>query len=74
MLKFRWRVPVLMLLAAAVAAPARADDRKPADLKVGDKAPAFQATDDQGDAWKSADHVGKKVLVVYFFPADFTGG
>jgi peroxiredoxin Q/BCP len=43
-------------------------------VKVGDKAPAFQATDDQGKEWKSADHVGKKVLVLYFFPADFTGG
>ncbi len=42
--------------------------------KVGDKAPAFQATDDQGKTWKSTDHVGKKVLVLYFYPADFTGG
>jgi peroxiredoxin Q/BCP len=43
-------------------------------VKVGDKAPAFQATDDQGKDWKLADHVGKKVLVLYFYPADFTGG
>jgi peroxiredoxin Q/BCP len=42
--------------------------------KVGDKAPAFQATDDEGNVWKSSDHVGKKVIVLYFFPADFTGG
>jgi thioredoxin-dependent peroxiredoxin len=42
--------------------------------KVGDKAPAFEAKDDQGNLWKSADHVGKKMLVVYFYPADFTGG
>lgn len=44
------------------------------DLKVGDKAPTFEATDDQGKAWKSSDHVGKKIIVVYFYPADFTGG
>ena len=44
------------------------------DLKVGDAAPAFEAPDDTGKAWKSADHVGKKILVVYFFPAAFTGG
>jgi peroxiredoxin Q/BCP len=44
------------------------------ELKMGDKAPSFQATDDQGKTWKSSDHVGKKVLVVYFYPADFTGG
>ncbi len=45
-----------------------------ADVKVGDKAPAFASVDDTGKAWKSADHVGKKILVVYFYPADLTGG
>ena len=51
---------------------ARAADDK--EVKVGDKAPAFQAPDDEGKPWKSADHVGKKVVVVYFYPADLTGG
>lgn len=46
----------------------------PVDLKVGDAAPSFQAKDDTGAEWKSADHVGKKIIVVYFYPADFTGG
>ena len=31
-------------------------------------------TDDQGKPWKSTDHVGKKIVVVYFYPADLTGG
>jgi peroxiredoxin Q/BCP len=44
------------------------------DLKVGDPAPVFEAKDDTGATWKSADHVGKKIVVVYFFPAAFTGG
>jgi peroxiredoxin Q/BCP len=44
------------------------------DLKVGDAAPKFESTDDAGKAWKSDEHVGKKILVVYFFPAAFTGG
>jgi peroxiredoxin Q/BCP len=44
------------------------------DLKVGDAAPAFEGPDDTGKAWKSADHVGKKIVVVFFFPAAFTGG
>jgi len=44
------------------------------DLKVGDPAPAFEAKDDSGKDWKSADHVGKKIVVVFFFPAAFTGG
>lgn len=46
----------------------------PVDLKVGDKAPRFEAMDDTGKLWKSTDHVGKKIMVVYFYPADFTGG
>ena len=44
------------------------------ELKIGDKAPEFAAKDDQGKEWKSSDHVGKKILVVYFYPADLTGG
>jgi peroxiredoxin Q/BCP len=43
-------------------------------VDVGDKAPAFEGVDDQGHPWSSADHVGKGVLVVYFYPADLTGG
>ncbi len=43
-------------------------------LEKGDKAPSFQGVDAQGKKWKSSDYVGKKVIVVYFYPADFTGG
>ncbi len=43
-------------------------------LKVGDPAPAFTAVADNGKVWRSADHVGKKTLVVYFYPAAMTGG
>jgi peroxiredoxin Q/BCP len=43
-------------------------------LKVGDPAPKFTSTDDQGKEWKSGNHVGKKIVVVYFYPADLTGG
>ena len=45
-----------------------------ADLSVGDPAPEFSAKDDRGNDWNSSDHVGKKILVVYFYPADMTGG
>lgn len=44
------------------------------DLKPGDPAPAFEGVDDQGQPWKSADHFGKKWIVVYFYPGDFTPG
>ena len=43
-------------------------------LAVGDLLPAFESIDEQGHSWKSADHVGKKILVLYFYPGDFTGG
>src|SRR4051812_24760363 len=46
----------------------------PVELKVGDPAPKFEALDDTGKPWKSENHVGKKIMVVYFYPADFTGG
>jgi peroxiredoxin Q/BCP len=45
-----------------------------AEVNVGDKAPSFEGTDEQGKAWKSDDHFAKKVVVIYFYPADFTGG
>ncbi len=43
-------------------------------LKVGDHAPSFTAVADNGKVWRSADHVGKQTLVVYFYPAAMTGG
>jgi thioredoxin-dependent peroxiredoxin len=45
-----------------------------ADVNVGDMAPKFEALDDQGKPWKSTEHVGQGILVVYFYPADMTGG
>jgi peroxiredoxin Q/BCP len=64
----------MAMLAAAAFAPSVQSDDKDFDLKVGDKAPTFTSLDDQGKEWKSADHVGKKIVVVYFYPADMTGG
>ncbi len=43
-------------------------------LKVGATVPEFSALDDRGKKWNSKEHVGKKILVVYFYPADMTGG
>ena len=55
----------------------RAEDKKPdaaIDLKVGDVAPAFQLKDDADKTWSSSEHFGKKWVVVYFYPGDFTPG
>ena len=43
-------------------------------LDVGDKAPEFSTKDDAGKTWSSADHLGKKNIIVYFYPAAMTGG
>lgn len=45
-----------------------------ADVNVGDPAPTFEVLDDQGHSWKSSEYFGKKPVVVYFYPADMTGG
>src|SRR5262249_29359177 len=70
----RTLVSSLMIAVVGWAALARGDDEKKVELNVGDKAPAFQSTDDQGLAWKTSDHVGKEYIVGYFYPGDFTPG
>ena len=69
----------LSAFAVAVAfgvSPAPADDKQDdkIELKVGDTAPIFQLQDHAGEAWSSSDHVGKKWVVIYFYPGDFTPG
>jgi thioredoxin-dependent peroxiredoxin len=66
----------MLILSALVAGVAANDPANPpaADLKVGDASPKFEALDDTGKEWKSEDHVGKNIVVVYFYPADMTGG
>jgi len=58
----------------AVGGLVAAADEKKVDLKVGDPAPEFEAPDELVRAWKSSEHVGKKFVVVYFYPGDFTTG
>src|SRR5437764_12501619 len=42
--------------------------------KVGDKAPLIEGKDQDGKNWKLADQVGKKVVLLYFYPKDDTPG
>jgi len=41
---------------------------------AGDKAPAFAAPDQDGKTVALADFAGKKIVLLYFYPKDFTGG
>jgi peroxiredoxin Q/BCP len=42
--------------------------------KVGDKAPLIEGKDQDGKTWKLADTIGKKVVLLYFYPKDDTPG
>jgi peroxiredoxin Q/BCP len=41
---------------------------------AGEKAPLVEGKDQDGKAWKLADEVGKKVVLLYFYPKDDTPG
>ena len=58
------------------AAQDKVKEKKKVELKVkvGDKAPSFESVDESGKTFTSSDVVGKKIVVLYFYPADFTGG
>lgn len=43
-------------------------------LKIGDKVPAFELSDQHGKLFKSETVIGKKPAVVYFYPKDETPG
>jgi thioredoxin-dependent peroxiredoxin len=43
-------------------------------IKVGDKAPLFKAVTDSGTTWELNDYLGKKNVVIFFYPAAMTGG
>ena len=55
---------LLLLTATALAAP----------LKAGDTAPAFSGQDQDGKTVNLADLIGKKIVLLYFYPKDNTPG
>jgi peroxiredoxin Q/BCP len=58
------------LFLTALAAPAAEN----LTLKVGDKAPKVEGKDQDGKTWRLADSLGKKTVLVYFYPKDNTPG
>jgi len=59
-------VASLVLLAAPVHAAQRP--------KVGDTAPLFAGQNQDGKTVNLADWIGKKIVLLYFYPKDFTSG
>ena len=43
-------------------------------LPVGSTIPNFKLKDQNGNWFDSADHIGKKPMVIFFYPKDFTPG
>src|SRR5215831_10451020 len=68
-MKINSAITLAVTLFMAAAATALADMPK-----AGDTAPAFAGTDQNGKTINSSDIVGKKVVLLYFYPKDFTGG
>jgi len=70
-----WRAsrPIVMtgVLWGLLLAGAASGDEQPG-LQVGDMAPDFVGLDDRGQLWNSRNHIGQKLLVVYFYPSDFS--
>ncbi|HII85775.1 TPA: peroxiredoxin [Candidatus Bathyarchaeota archaeon] len=44
------------------------------ELKVGDNAPDFSLTDERGFPVSLKNYLGKKTVILYFYPKDFTPG
>ena len=45
-----------------------------APLKVGDTAPLVQGKNQDGHTWKLSSQIGKKIVLLYFYPKDDTPG
>lgn len=43
-------------------------------LEVGSTIPDFRLKDQEGNWFDSTEHIGKKPLVIFFYPKDFTPG
>jgi thioredoxin-dependent peroxiredoxin len=65
-----------LVIGGSTEAVAQGKGKKKVELKVkvGDTAPEFESVDENGKTVKSTSVVGKKIVVLYFYPADFTGG
>lgn len=73
-MKFFSCVAVAGFSLAMVGGPGASEARAQQPVNVGDRAPIFEARADDGTLWRSREHVGRSILVVYFYPAAMTAG
>ncbi len=67
-------LPLSTLAAGLLAGAAFCLAQEAKTPKVGDTAPLIEGKDQDGKTWKLADAVGKKVVLLYFYPKDDTPG
>ncbi|WP_255496169.1 peroxiredoxin [Mucilaginibacter sp. FT3.2] len=61
---------LIIILAASFLFSCAAQAQTGKELLTGDNMPTFSLLDQNGKEFKTADYVGKKVLVIYFYPKD----
>jgi len=64
-----WIMTIILLFAGILFA-----EEKELVLNVGDEAPGFVLNNQDGELWNIKTYLGKKNIVVYFYPAAMTGG
>jgi peroxiredoxin Q/BCP len=62
--------PPLLYLFFALSSAASCQSAKNKELIVGDTIPAFSLPDQDGKIFNSTDHLGKRYLVIFFYPKD----
>jgi peroxiredoxin Q/BCP len=65
---------IIALAVGLVAGMSASAADAPAMPKVGDKAPLIEGKDQDGKDWKLSEAVGKKIVLLYFYPKDDTPG
>ena len=63
-----------VLLIAAAPAAGEEPMKDSGKLQVGDTAPQFELTGSDGKTHRLADHLGKRPVIIAWFPKAFTGG
>ncbi|MFN3193092.1 MAG: peroxiredoxin family protein [Aureliella sp.] len=58
----------------AVASKAAEETGASKELKVGDSSPKFEMKGSDGKTYQAADFIGKKAVIIAWFPRAFTGG
>lgn len=63
-----------LILSLALAGAPTVFSKEPAELAIADPAPDFTLKGSDGAIYKLSDFVGKKAVVIAWFPKAFTGG